>query len=66
MTGDCVPSLGTGTLCTAKDQRRNIQREQWVEQILESSHDSEEQAVCWGDITEIPTGGVKRLCGAGD
>lgn len=40
--------------------------EQWVEQILGSSYDKKEQAVCQVEVIEIPTGGVSRLSRAGE
>ena len=40
--------------------------EQQGEQILESSYYNKEQAVCQVEVIEIPSGGVTRLCGAGE
>lgn len=67
MTGDCVPSLDVGTLCTAEVHRRNIQLEQWLGQSLESSYHNKKQVVCWVEVTEIPIQeAVTRLYDAGE
>lgn len=65
MTGDCVPSLGIGTLRTAEDRCRNIQLELWQEERLDFGKLLLKQgAGCMlVEVICTPPGGVKRLGG---